>query len=211
MSAYQASFLFSANGGSGVLLRHDKKENKWSPPCAIGLGGAGVGIQAGIEKKSVIMFLSEKAAMKTASGEFQLRVGSQITLTLGPEGEEDDFYAHFSNRGVASTSSFAHTKGLAFGISFEGGVITPRFKTIFWRKGFAEEDSVRRSDCGRILQAGRAAPSFGRSDDSKGGKEARVQRHDRKSIPQQTSRQSDRLMKGLNSTCREFLIKFKSK
>ena len=129
MSAYQASFLFSANGGTGVLLRHDKKENKWSPPCAIGLGGAGVGIQAGIEKKGVIMFLSEKAAMKTASGEFQLRVGSQITLTLGPEGEEDDFYAHFSNRGVASTSSFAHTKGLAFGISFEGGVITPRFKT----------------------------------------------------------------------------------
>lgn len=129
MSAYQASFLFSANGGTGVLLRHDKKENKWSPPCAIGLGGAGVGIQAGIEKKSVVMFLSEKAAMKTLSGEFQLRVGSQITLALGPEGEEDDFYAHFSNRGVASTSSFAHTKGLAFGISFEGGIITPRFKT----------------------------------------------------------------------------------
>lgn len=128
MSAYQASFLFSANGGTGVLLRHDKKENKWSAPCAIGLGGAGAGIQAGIEKKSIIMFLSEKAAMKALSGEFQLRVGSQITLTLGPEGEEDDFYAHFSNRGVASTSSFAHTKGLAFGISFEGGVITPRFR-----------------------------------------------------------------------------------
>ena len=128
MSAYQASFLFSANGGTGVLLRHDKKENKWSAPCAIGLGGAGAGIQAGIEKKSIIMFLSEKAAMKTLSGEFQLRVGSQITLTLGPEGEEDDFYAHFSNRGVASTSSFAHTKGLAFGISFEGGIITPRFR-----------------------------------------------------------------------------------
>ena len=128
MSAYQASFLFSANGGTGVLLRHDKKENKWSAPCAIGLGGAGAGIQAGIEKKSVIMFLSEKSAMRALSGEFQLRVGSQITLTLGPEGEEDDFYAHFSNRGVASISSFAHTKGLAFGISFEGGIITPRFK-----------------------------------------------------------------------------------
>jgi lipid-binding SYLF domain-containing protein len=128
MSAYQASFLFSANGGTGILLRHDKRGNKWSAPCAIGFGGAGIGIQAGLEKKSVIMFLSEKAAMKTLSGEFQLRVGSQITLALGPEGEEDDFYAHFSNRGVASTSSFAHTKGLAFGISFEGSIITPRFK-----------------------------------------------------------------------------------
>lgn len=127
LSAYEASFLFSAQGGTGVLLRHDKKNSKWSPPVAIGLGGAGVGIQAGIEKKDVIMFLTEKSMVKTLSGEFQLRIGTQIGLTIGDEGEEDDFYAHFSNRGVASTSSFAHTKGVSLGLSMEGGIIAPRF------------------------------------------------------------------------------------
>mmetsp|Transcript_25056 Transcript_25056/g.54263 ORF Transcript_25056/g.54263 Transcript_25056/m.54263 type:complete len:265 (+) Transcript_25056:113-907(+) len=126
LSSYEASFLFSAQGGTGILLRRDKEHHRWSPPCAIGLVGGGVGIQAGVSKKDVIMFLTEKSMVKALTGEFQLRIGAQIGMTLGREGEEDDFYAHFSNRGVASISSFAHTKGASFGLSFEGGLIVPR-------------------------------------------------------------------------------------
>jgi lipid-binding SYLF domain-containing protein len=89
--------------------------------------GAGVGIQAGVEKKYVIMFLTEISMVKTLSGEVQLRIGTQIGITVGPNGEEDDMYVHFSNRGVTSTASFAHTKGVEVGLSMEGGILAPRF------------------------------------------------------------------------------------
>lgn len=128
LSAVEASFLFSGQVGTGLLLRHDKNNESWSPPCAIQLTGVGAGIQAGVEKKDILLFLTEKSMVKTLSGEFQLRIGSQVTLTVGTEGEEDDFYAHFSNRGIATVSSFAHTRGLAVGVSMEGGILTPRNK-----------------------------------------------------------------------------------
>ena len=39
LESVQVGFLFSAQMGTGILLRHDKEKNVWGPPLAIGLTG----------------------------------------------------------------------------------------------------------------------------------------------------------------------------
>ena len=51
VEALQVGCLVGAQTGTGILLRHNKDTDEWSPPLAIGLTGLQVGMMAGLEKK----------------------------------------------------------------------------------------------------------------------------------------------------------------
>ncbi len=126
ISSVEVGFVLSGNVGTGILMRHDMMNDKWSPPCAVEITGIGAGLYAGAEKKDICLFLTNRDMVKALTGTFQLRLGPHTSLTVGPLGKEFDFTLHMSSRGFVSTSSFAHTSGIGVGISLEGAALLPK-------------------------------------------------------------------------------------
>lgn len=60
---YRAGFIYSLHGGSGVALER-RADGNWSPPAFLAMGGAGFGIQAGLERARVVMVVLEREALE---------------------------------------------------------------------------------------------------------------------------------------------------
>lgn len=60
---YRAGFLYSLHGGSGVVLAR-RADGSWSPPAFLSMGGAGFGLQAGLERARVVMVVLEDSALE---------------------------------------------------------------------------------------------------------------------------------------------------
>lgn len=56
---YQAGFFYSVHGGSGVLVARTA-DGSWGAPVFVGVGGAGVGIQIGLEKQRLVLVIKEQ-------------------------------------------------------------------------------------------------------------------------------------------------------
>ena len=83
MAAAEVGFLFSAQIGTGILLRHDNEKNIWGPPLAVGLSGVGVGISLGAEKKDMIIILPEEQMTKAFTSDFSFRIGLDHSWAIG--------------------------------------------------------------------------------------------------------------------------------
>lgn len=59
---YQAGFLYSLHGGHGVVLAR-KTDGSWSPPAFVSVGGAGFGVQAGLERSRLVLVVLEDEAL----------------------------------------------------------------------------------------------------------------------------------------------------
>ena len=126
LTCVEAAILLSGQAARGIIMRHDKTNRKWSPPCVISMAGAGIGLAAGISRKHMIIFLTDPKALHAFSGEAQLRIGQSFGFAVGDAGQGDDFYLHFSNRGKGATNGFANTEGLYLGGSLDGSVLTAK-------------------------------------------------------------------------------------
>jgi lipid-binding SYLF domain-containing protein len=60
---YQAGFLYSLHAGSGVLVARTKGGG-WGAPVFVNVGGAGFGIQAGLEKQRLVLVIWEQAMLE---------------------------------------------------------------------------------------------------------------------------------------------------
>ena len=126
LEAVQVGFIFSAGVGTGILLRHDKQNKTWSPPLAIGISNVGAGLAAGLERKHVVIFLTEDQMMHAMASDFSFRLGIQSSVAAGPIGEEHDLTAHIGTEGAGVTSSYTHVRGLYVGLEMEGAMLGPR-------------------------------------------------------------------------------------
>lgn len=59
---YQAGFFYSLHGGEGVVLAR-RTDGSWSSPAFMSVGGAGYGLQAGLEKSRVLLVINEQEAL----------------------------------------------------------------------------------------------------------------------------------------------------
>lgn len=125
LEAIQVGFLFSAQMGTGILLRHDQATNTWSPPLAIGLTGVGAGLVMGAEKKQMIIFLSGDQMTKAMSSDFSIRLGVENSYSIG-YGEVGQMTAQVGNQGGTATSGEGTTKGFYTGAQIEGTALAPR-------------------------------------------------------------------------------------
>lgn len=126
LEAIQVGFLFSAQMGTGILLRHDQATNTWSPPLAIGLTGVGAGLMMGAEKKQMIIFLTKDQMTKSMSSDFSLRLGVENSYAIG-YGEVGQMTAQIGNQGgPTATSGEGITKGFYTGAQVEGSALAPR-------------------------------------------------------------------------------------
>lgn len=66
---YQVGFYYSVHGGSGVIATRTKG-GAWGAPAFVGVGGAGVGLQIGLEKQRLVLVVQEQEMLESilASG-----------------------------------------------------------------------------------------------------------------------------------------------
>jgi lipid-binding SYLF domain-containing protein len=102
--------------GSGVLSCRDDS-GTWSAPTFMTLTGGSVGLQIGVEKADVVLFvMNSKSAEALADGGFTL--GAKGSIAAGPVGRTAEGATDL--RLDAEIYSYARSKGLFAGLSLEG-------------------------------------------------------------------------------------------
>jgi lipid-binding SYLF domain-containing protein len=120
LTVTKAGFIGSVRGGTGVVVA--RTENGWSGPSAIGIGGLGVGFQAGAEVTELVIVLNTQEAVNAFAKGGNVTLGGALSIAAGPVGRT-------AEAGVAvgaAMYSYSRSQGLFAGISLEGTVIAAR-------------------------------------------------------------------------------------
>ncbi|BFZ56704.1 hypothetical protein PYCC9005_003752 [Savitreella phatthalungensis] len=125
ITVLKGGFLFSGRIGSGLLIAR-LPDGTWSAPSCIGLAGAGVGGQIGLELTDFVMILNSKDAVKAFASLGSITLGGNVSVAAGPIGRNAEASASASHRAVSAIFSYSKTKGLFAGVSLEGSVLIER-------------------------------------------------------------------------------------
>ncbi|GHJ83842.1 hypothetical protein NliqN6_0244 [Naganishia liquefaciens] len=122
----KAGFLFSARGGSGIVIAK-REDGSWSAPSAIGTAGFGFGGQMGAEVTDFLVVLNSRTAVKTFMAAGSMTLGGNLSVAVGPLGRNAEGSGTLNTKGkTAALYSYSKTKGLFGGLSIEGSVIVER-------------------------------------------------------------------------------------
>jgi lipid-binding SYLF domain-containing protein len=113
----KAAFIFSGKGGKGVVVA--RTGHGWSGPSFIATGGAGWGLQAGVEATDFVFVLNTNAAVRAFAKGGNVTLGADASVAAGPIGRD----AHVGVTPMAAIYTYSRTKGLFVGASVEGAVI----------------------------------------------------------------------------------------
>jgi lipid-binding SYLF domain-containing protein len=118
----RGAFVFGASGGSGVLLARDEKAGTWGGPAFYTIGEASFGLQAGADAAEVVMLaMTDRGVSKLLSA--SVKLGADVSIAAGPVGAG----VRGETAGLSvDIVSFARSKGLYAGISFDGAVVATR-------------------------------------------------------------------------------------
>lgn len=119
----KAGFIYGAEGGTGVLLaRNDTGE--WSGPAFYSFGGGSFGLQAGMQQGAIVLVFMNKSAFESSIPR-GWTLGMDATVAAGPNGLSSELSTFSENKDIYY---FSDVGGIFAGLSFEGGVISPRTK-----------------------------------------------------------------------------------
>jgi lipid-binding SYLF domain-containing protein len=121
LTVLKAGFIFSGQGGQGVVVSRLGKD-RWSAPSAIGTGGAGFGFQVGAQVTEYVMVLNTADAVEAFSKGANVALGGQLSVAAGPVGRT----AAAGVMPVAAIYTYSRSQGLFAGASLEGTVIATR-------------------------------------------------------------------------------------
>lgn len=117
----KAGFVFGGRGGHGVLLVRDKN-GYWGEPLFVNLGGASVGLQAGVEATDVVLvFRGRKCLDRLLDGKSKLTLGADVSVAAGPVGRQATASTDLCLR--AEIVSYSRSRGLFAGLAFDGAAI----------------------------------------------------------------------------------------
>jgi len=125
ITVVKAGFFFSGSIGTGCVIGR-LPNNSWSAPAAICITSFGWGFQVGGEVTDVLVFLNTTSALDAFCGTAQLSIGTEMGVSIGPVGRTASADIGVGDGGFSSSVSYAHSKGLYFGISLQAGVIFSR-------------------------------------------------------------------------------------
>jgi SH3 domain-containing YSC84-like protein 1 len=118
----QAGFIFGAQGGSGVLLAHEKN-GSWSYPAFYHLGAASFGFQAGAEVSQVVLIIMSDRALDSALQDAQVKLGAEAGLAVATVGAGAQ--GNLVAPAGADIYALSSSKGLFGGVAIQGGAIGP--------------------------------------------------------------------------------------
>ena len=70
----------------------------------------------------------DDTTIDTLSGEHQIKIGGQISATMGPVGREGEAAFNISEKGAGGTYTYTFSKGVFGGISLETAIMNVRSK-----------------------------------------------------------------------------------
>lgn len=120
LTVLKAGFMFSGQGGWGVVVARDGKG--WSGPSAIGTGGAGFGFQVGAEVTEFVLVLNTPEAVDAFAHGGNVSFGGALSAAAGPLGRT----VGANVMPVAAVYTYSRSQGAFAGISIEGTVIASR-------------------------------------------------------------------------------------
>ncbi len=116
---YQAGFYYSVHGGSGVIVAR-RADGSWSAPAFVGVGGAGFGLQIGLEKQRLVLVVQEREMLEQIlEGGLNFdAIAKYAVLNVREE----------ANRGSLTerrpVTAFSDGVGLMIGVALRGAVLT---------------------------------------------------------------------------------------
>jgi len=117
----KAGFILGGRGGHGVVLSR-AGDGSWGAPAFITIGGASLGLQAGVQSTDVILvFKTRKSLDRVVQGKGKLTLGADAAIAAGPIGRQ----AAAGTDGMlkAEIYSYSRSRGLFAGVSFDGAAI----------------------------------------------------------------------------------------
>ena len=114
LTVTKAGFIGSVRAGSGVVVARTDKG--WSGPSAIGTGGLGGGLQAGVDVTEFVMILNTPAAVEAFSKSANFTLGGNLGISAGPVGRS----AEASVGLQSAVYSYSRSQGFFAGVSLEG-------------------------------------------------------------------------------------------
>lgn len=136
----KGGFILAGEGGSGILVT---REGGWSAPAFYTMGAGSIGFQIGGQTSEVILVLMTDRALDAVL-QNKVKLGADVGVAAGPVGGGLETATATNFR--ADIYSYAKSKGLFAGVSFEGAVIAERKKMnrAFYGQSVSPEDIVER-------------------------------------------------------------------
>jgi len=117
----KAGFIFGAQGGTGVLLAHNR--HGWSYPAFYNMGAASFGFQAGVEVSKVVLIIMNDRALNLALQDAQLKLGADAGLAIATIGAGAE--GSITAPSGADIYALSSSQGLFGGVALQGGVLGP--------------------------------------------------------------------------------------
>jgi lipid-binding SYLF domain-containing protein len=125
----------SLHFGSGLVISR-LGDGSWSAPSAIGVYGAGLGVQFGLEVAEYIFLIQTNEALEHFKRGEHFTIGGNMGAAIAGHGREaygaasvgasGDGSKGPSKNNIASVVAYAKSQGLYFGVSLEGSKIFTR-------------------------------------------------------------------------------------
>lgn len=116
---YQVGFYYSVHGGSGVIVTRGA-DGAWGAPAFVGVGGAGFGLQIGLEKQRLVLVVQEQEMLEQIL-ESGLNFDAIAKYSVLNVHEEAGRGSLTERRPVAA---FSDGMGLMAGVALRGAVLT---------------------------------------------------------------------------------------
>lgn len=118
---FKAGFVIGGRGGHGLVATRDRN-GAWSGVTFVELGGASVGLQAGVESTDVVLvFMTRNSLDRILSGRGKLTLGADAAIAAGPVGRQAE--ADTDARLRAEIWSYSRSRGLFAGVALDGAVL----------------------------------------------------------------------------------------
>lgn len=117
----KGGFFFGGEGGNGVLLRREGE--RWSNPAFYTLASGSFGLQIGLEKAELVMFImSERALNGLEKSKFKLGAGAGLTVVTVGANAQGATAPNLSGDIIIWSAS----QGAYGGLTLEGSIVDPK-------------------------------------------------------------------------------------
>ncbi len=129
--------------GEGVVLLR-KPNGKWSGPAFMGINGASIGFQIGVQSVGLVLVITNEQGLRAFTGGNSFKLGADVAIAAGPVGR--DASAATDGRAKASIYSYSISKGLFAGISIDGSVINQNrdANKAYWGRDISAANALKR-------------------------------------------------------------------
>jgi lipid-binding SYLF domain-containing protein len=117
----KGGFFFGGEGGNGVMLRREGE--RWSNPAFYTLASGSFGLQIGLEKAELVMFImSERALNGLEKSKFKLGAGAGLTVVTVGANAQGATAPNLSGDIIIWSAS----QGAYGGLTLEGSIVDPK-------------------------------------------------------------------------------------